>query len=108
MSKYRISVEEILDDGTTKPFFFDEAKTIPVIEGDGFIVAGAGISANKTLKHSTVAIHGLSNWMIAEILANNDALYRAADLSGLIRKVMKLAGSNTDGDNDKEAEDATD
>ena len=77
MSKYIITVKEVLKDGTKKPFFFDDANTVRKIKADGFAIIGIDHDG-KHAEESNIAVNNVSPIMIGEAMLNNSFLKTAA------------------------------
>lgn len=77
MSKYVITVKEVLEDGTKRPFFFDEENTVRKIKANGFVIIGIDHDG-KHAKETNIAIHNTNPIMIGEAMLDNMPLKAAA------------------------------
>ena len=77
MSKYIITVKEELEDGTKRPFFFDEENTERKIKADGFVILGINDDGKGHAKNTTYAFHNVSSLMLAESMKDSKILTEA-------------------------------
>ena len=81
MAKYRISVEEIMEDGSTKPFpIMDDDKSALLV--DGFALMG--LNHDEQHEHVTdswESLHNISVVMLAEAVSGSKYFKRASHLA---------------------------
>ena len=78
MSKYIITVKEVLDDGTKKPFYFDKEGTERKIKADGFAIIGVNHGGGDHAISSTYAFNDISPLILAEAMHDCDVTREAA------------------------------
>ena len=97
MAKYRISVEEIMEDGSTKPFpIMDDDESALLV--DGFALMG--LNHDEQHEHVTdswESVHNISVVMLAEAVSGSKYFKRASQLAlfakaaGIVEEVIDSA-----------------
>lgn len=99
MTKYRITIEEIHEDGTATPFADENGNARSIPEHDGFVLIGYTDKGETAA--CTVAVQRLTAINIADAMSQNNVLRSACGLVSLHGALSALVG-----DANEEGEDA--
>lgn len=82
--KYEIKVTQINDDGSRKPFFFDQDNQHDTITSDGFAIIGVNDDGSESC-----AIHDTDLLRLGCAIVENEELDKAARIGMCISGIMR-------------------
>lgn len=101
MSKFRITIEEVHEDGTVTPFTDENGTPACITDREGFLLVAAN-DIGEELECASI-LHGMSIVDIATAISGHPILLKAAKLAAL-KDLIEAKGAK----NNSEDEDAAD
>lgn len=96
MTKYRVTIEEVREDGTVTPLLMDDGSPVGLPDSEGLVVIGIDDADDSVDVHSF--LHEVSVANVADALHGHPVLKKAATLAAL-RAALERKFSEEDGDN---------
>lgn len=104
MSKYRIHIEEVHEDGSVTPFVMEDGSTPGIPDREGFLIVAVD-DVGDSCDCSTL-LHGLDMNMLATAISGHPVLRKAATLVSITDILeRKIADLKCDDEEDDDASD---
>lgn len=97
MTKYRVTIEEVREDGTVTPLLMDDGSPIGMPDSEGVVVIGIDDSDDSIDVHTF--LHNTSIAGIADALSGHPVLRKASTLAAL-RAVLERKLDEEDEEDD--------
>ena len=96
MTKYRVTIEEVREDGTVTPLLMNDGSPIGLPDSEGLVVIGIDDADDSVDVHTF--LHEVSVMGVADALHGHPVLKKAATLAAL-RAALERKFSEEGGDN---------